>query len=61
VARAAGPGKAQQKANYRFLINNGRANINWQNWFLDQKNDFVMDRFPCPSSRSTRPTWPNWA
>lgn len=42
------PGKAQQKANYRFLINNGRSNINWQNWFLDQKNDFVADRFPLP-------------
>ena len=41
-------GKAQQQANNRFLINNGRANLNWQNWFLDQKNDFVMDRFPVP-------------
>jgi FixJ family two-component response regulator/formylmethanofuran dehydrogenase subunit D len=42
------PGKAQQQANHRFLINNGRANLNWQNWFLDQKNDFVMDRLPVP-------------
>jgi arsenite oxidase large subunit len=42
------PGKAQQKAQFRFLINNGRSNINWQNWFLDQKNDFVLDRFPLP-------------
>jgi arsenite oxidase large subunit len=42
------PGKSQQQASYRFLINNGRANLNWQNWFLDQKNDFVMDRFPVP-------------
>ena len=42
------PGKAQQKASYRFLINAGRANLNWQNWFLDQKNEFVMDRFPVP-------------
>ena len=41
-------GKAQQKANYRFLINNGRSNINWQNWFLDQDNDFAKDRFPLP-------------
>ncbi len=41
-------GKAQQKANHRFLINNGRANMNWQNWFLDQANEFVMDRFPVP-------------
>jgi arsenite oxidase large subunit len=42
------PGKAQQKADHRFLINNGRSNINWQNWFLDQDNDFVADRFPLP-------------
>jgi arsenite oxidase large subunit len=42
------PGKAQQKANHRFLINNGRSNINWQNWFLDQDNDFAKDRFPLP-------------
>lgn len=41
-------GKAQQKSNYRFLINNGRANMNWQNWFLDKDNDFVSDRFPLP-------------
>ncbi len=42
------PGKAQQKANHRFLINNGRSNLNWQNWFLDQDNDFAKDRFPLP-------------
>jgi arsenite oxidase large subunit len=42
------PGKEQQRANHRFLINNGRSNINWQNWFLDQDNDFVADRFPLP-------------
>ncbi|MDF0602897.1 arsenate reductase (azurin) large subunit [Psychromarinibacter sp. C21-152] len=42
------PGKAQQKANHRFLINNGRSNLNWQNWFLDQDNDFVMDRWSVP-------------
>ncbi len=41
-------GKAQQQANHKFLINNGRANMNWQNWFLDQGNEFVMDRFPVP-------------
>ena len=41
-------GKAQQQANHRFLINNGRANMNWQNWFLEQGNEFVMDRFPVP-------------
>lgn len=42
------PGKAAQKSGHAFLINNGRSNINWQNWFLDQDNDFVADRFPYP-------------
>jgi arsenite oxidase large subunit len=42
------PGKAQQKAAHAYLINNGRSNLNWQNWFLDQKNDFAIDRFPFP-------------
>lgn len=42
------PGKASQKANYAFLINNGRSNINWQNWFLDKDNEFVSDRYPYP-------------
>lgn len=42
------PGKAQQRDNYRFLINNGRSNLNWQNWFLDQDNDFAMDRWSVP-------------
>jgi arsenite oxidase large subunit len=42
------PGKAAQRETYAFLINNGRSNINWQNWFLDKDNDFVADRFPYP-------------
>jgi len=42
------PGKQEQMAKYDFLINNGRANIAWQNGFLDQGNDFVMDRLPYP-------------
>jgi arsenite oxidase large subunit len=42
------PGKAAQRDAYSFLINNGRSNINWQNWFLDKDNDFVADRFPYP-------------
>jgi arsenite oxidase large subunit len=42
------PGKASQQAGYAFLINNGRSNINWQNWFLDKDNDFVADRYPYP-------------
>ncbi len=41
-------GKAEQKAKNKFLINNGRANIVWQNAFMDQHNDFVMDRMPFP-------------
>ena len=41
-------GKAREKANHKFWINNVRANIFWQNQFLDQKNDFVQDRFPYP-------------
>ena len=31
-----------------FLINNGRTNVVWQNAYLDQENEFVMDRFPYP-------------
>ncbi len=42
------PGKQAQKDKFAFLINNGRSNINWQNWFLDQDNDFVADRYPYP-------------
>lgn len=42
------PGKAREKASHKFWVNNVRANIFWQNQFLDQKNDFVQDRFPYP-------------
>ena len=42
------PGKTEERDSYAFLINNGRSNINWQNWFLDQDNDFVSDRYPFP-------------
>ncbi len=41
-------GKEAQQAKFTYLINNGRSNINWQNWFLDQDNDFVTDRYPYP-------------
>jgi arsenite oxidase large subunit len=41
-------GKTEQKAKYRFLVNNGRTNMVWQNAFMDQHNDFVMDRMPFP-------------
>ncbi|MCA1952007.1 MAG: arsenate reductase (azurin) large subunit [Hyphomicrobiales bacterium] len=42
------PGKQTQKNKFAFLINNGRANLVWQSAYLDQHNDFVMDRFPYP-------------
>ena len=35
-------------AKFKYWINNGRANIFWQNQFLDQANDFIQDRFPFP-------------
>ncbi len=42
------PGKQVEKEKFTFLINNGRANQVWQNAYLDQENDFVMDRWPYP-------------
>lgn len=42
------PGKEEQRASFRFLVNNGRTNIVWQSAYLDQANDFVMDRWPYP-------------
>lgn len=42
------PGKAREKANHRFWINNVRANIFWQSQFLDQKIEFIQDRYPHP-------------
>ncbi len=44
----AAPGKAEQKAKYPYLVNNGRANVIWQNAFMDKENDFVMGRMPFP-------------
>lgn len=41
-------GKAAEQSAHRFWVNNGRANIFWQNMFLDQANEFVMDRYPYP-------------
>jgi len=41
-------GKAREQAAHRFWINNVRANIFWQNQFLDQDNEFIQDRFPYP-------------
>jgi arsenite oxidase large subunit len=42
------PGKEQEKQKFAYLINNGRANHIWQNAYLDQENEFVMDRWPYP-------------
>ncbi|HUL08100.1 MAG TPA: arsenate reductase (azurin) large subunit, partial [Candidatus Acidoferrum sp.] len=41
-------GKQQEKDKFTFLINNGRTNHVWQSAYLDQQNDFVMDRWPLP-------------
>lgn len=42
-------GKQEEKDRFPFLINNGRANHVWQSAYLDQGNDFVMDRYPWPT------------
>jgi arsenite oxidase large subunit len=42
------PGKEAEKQKWPFLVNNGRTNITWQSSYLDQDNEFVMDRFPYP-------------
>ena len=42
------PGKEAESKKFAFLINNGRANQVWQSAYLDQQNDFVMDRWPYP-------------
>ena len=42
------PGKEAEKEKWPFLVNNGRANIVWQSAYLDQDDEFVMDRFPYP-------------
>ena len=42
------PGKEAEKAKWPYLVNNGRTNVVWQNAYLDQDNEFVMDRMPYP-------------
>ena len=42
------PGKEEQKKKFKYLINNGRTNHVWQNAYLDQDNEFIMDRWPYP-------------
>jgi arsenite oxidase large subunit len=41
-------GKQAEKDKFAFLINNGRTNHVWQNAYLDQQNELVMDRWPYP-------------
>ena len=41
-------GKQEQKDKFAYLINNGRANAVWQSIYLDQQNEYVMDRWPFP-------------
>ena len=42
------PGKEAEMKKWPYLINNGRTNVAWQSAYLDQDNEFVMDRFPYP-------------
>jgi arsenite oxidase large subunit len=42
------PGKEAEKQKWPYLVNNGRTNVVWQNAYLDQDNEFVMDRMPFP-------------
>jgi arsenite oxidase large subunit len=37
---------AEQKAKYRFWVNNGRSNEVWQTGYHDQYNEFVKGRYP---------------
>jgi arsenite oxidase large subunit len=42
------PGKQEEKDSFPFLINNGRTNHVWQNAYLDQENELIVDRWPYP-------------
>jgi arsenite oxidase large subunit len=42
------PGKEEQKRKFKYLINNGRTNHVWQSAYLDQDNEFVINRWPYP-------------
>ena len=41
-------GKQAEKDKFTYLINNGRVNHTWQSSYLDQQNEFIMDRWPYP-------------
>src|SRR3974390_963651 len=47
------PGKEAEMKKWPFLINNGRTNVVWQSAYLDQDNEFVMDRMPFPLIKMT--------
>jgi arsenite oxidase large subunit len=42
------PGKQAEKDKFPFLINNGRTNHVWQNAYLDQQEELIVDRWPYP-------------
>ncbi|SKA26603.1 arsenate reductase (azurin) large subunit [Consotaella salsifontis] len=42
------PGKEEERKKFPYLINNGRANLVWQNAYLDTHEELVMDRWPYP-------------
>jgi arsenite oxidase large subunit len=42
------PGKQAEKDKFPFLINNGRTNHVWQNAYLDQQEELIVDRWPFP-------------
>lgn len=37
---------AEQKAKYKFYINNGRLNEVWQSWYNNQYDEFITGRYP---------------
>ena len=37
---------AEQKAKFKFYVNNGRLNEVWQSWFNNQYDKFITDRYP---------------
>jgi arsenite oxidase large subunit len=41
-------GKQAEKDKFPFLINNGRTNHVWQNAYLDQQEELIVDRWPYP-------------
>jgi len=41
-------GKEDERRKWPYLINNGRTNQVWQNAYLDQDCEFVIDRWPYP-------------